>query len=282
VKKFLRDGFSVAVLISLVFAGWALWTAGLFDTAVARDVRTSSVYAAEGTGLDEEAAERIIGNRRLVVILEQSGVDLAEVCDDVERAADGTIVVILSREDDDFDHYGCALLPGRSDENFGRALVAESTVFRGIDNFYDRPIDAVKVAAVNYDLLVRAGTVPDGPREFSAPLPRYLIAFAAIAAVVLGAVAVTIAARRASRLAIRRQEQRAETDDARSKLTAASAGLAQQIIDLDRGHSEDKRYRKIIDDYVRLLDDIAEASTEEEYSELTKRVDALSARCLKV
>ncbi|GAB3573837.1 hypothetical protein GCM10027445_33660 [Amycolatopsis endophytica] len=280
--RFFRGTFGAATVVCLAFVVWALWTGGIFEGAMAREVRTSSVYAADDVELDEAAAERIIGNRRLVVIMDSPGADLSEGCDDVESAVDGNLVLLLSQEDDDYDTYGCALLPGRDDENFGKAVVAEQIIKRGIGEFHDRPLDAIKVIAVNYDLLVRAGTVPDGARELSPPLPRFLIAGASVVAVVLGAVGINLAARRATRLAVRLQDQREAAGDARSKLTAGSAALAQQIIDLDARRAKDKRYRRIIDDYVRLLDDIAEASTEEEYVALAERVDALGRRCLKL
>ncbi|GAA3805053.1 hypothetical protein [Amycolatopsis tucumanensis] len=275
--KFFRSTFGIATVVCFAFALWALWTGGIFDGAMARDVRTSSVYVADGVDLDEAAAERVIGNRRLVVILDEPGADLREGCDDVERAADGNLVLLLSQDGDEYDTYGCALLPDRDDENFGKAFVAEQIIKRGIDQFADRPLEAIKVAAVNYDLLVRAGTVPDGAREVSAPLPRFLIAGAAVLAVVLGAVGLNLAARRAARLAIRVQEQRTAEGDARSRLNAGAAVLAQQIIDLDGRHPA-----SIINDYVRLLDDIPDARTEADYNALAKRVDALSERCRRV
>lgn len=280
--RFFRTAFGFAVLGFLVFAGWALWTAGLFDGAVARDVRTTSVHVADGVAVDETAAERIIGNRRLVVVFEQPGSDLSEVCDDVEDAAEGTVVLMLSQGDDEYDTYGCTLLGGDSARDIGRAFVIESVIADGVDQFTDRPLEALKVVAVNYDQLVHAGLVPDGSREISPSLPRYLTAAAAVAAVVLGAAAIQLAARRAAKFAVLRQEQREATGDARSTLTAGAAVLAQQIIDLDARHSGDKRYRRIIDDYVRLLADIPKASTEAHYTALAGRVDALSERCRKL
>jgi hypothetical protein len=282
VIRFFRGTFGVATVACLAFVVWALWTGGIFEGAMAREVRTSSVSVADGVELDEAAAERIIGNRRLVVILESPGADLSEGCDDVESAADGSLVLLLSQETDDFDTYGCALLPNRDDENFGKAFVAEQIIKQGIGEFHDRPLDAIKVIAVNYDLLVRAGTVPDGARELSPPLPRFLISGAAVVAVVLGAIGINLGARRAARLALRLQEERVAAGDARSRLTAGSAALAQQIIDLDARHANDKRYLKIISAYVRLLDDIPKASTEDEYLALADRVDTLSRRCLQL
>ncbi|MFF0175277.1 hypothetical protein ACWD6L_20045 [Micromonospora profundi] len=286
--------FGLAVLACLVLAGWALWTGGVLDGPAARQVRTSSVYAAPGVDLDRAAAERIIGNRRLVVLLLEPGADLRKGCRQVVRAADGNVVLVLSRDGDDYDTWGCALLPGRDDENFGRAAVAESIIGRGIDNFVDRPLDALKVITVNYDLLVKAGTVPDGTRTISPSLPRFLLAGAAIVAVVIGSTTLYVAGRRAGRLAAVRRRRRDEHADARSALGAGAAVLAQQIIDLDKryaatrrrrgvtGAEEDfgRRYLALTSDYAGLLDRIetVDAGDDAAVRQLVDHVDALSRR----
>ena len=286
--------FGVAVLACLVLAGWALWTGGALDGPAARQVRTSSVYAAPGVDLDRAAAERIIGNRRLVVLLLEPGADLRKGCRQVTRAAEGNVVLVMSRDGDDYDTWGCALLPGRDDENYGRAVVAESIIGRGIDNFVDRPLDALKVITVNYDLLVKAGTVPDGTRTISPSLPRFLLAGAAIVAVVIGSATLYVAGRRAGRLAAVRRGRRDEHADARSALGAGAAVLAQQIIDLDKryaatrrrrgvtGAEEDfgRRYLALTSDYAGLLDRIetVDAGDDAAVRQLVDHVDALSRR----
>ncbi|MGK5522310.1 hypothetical protein ACSNN9_23550 [Micromonospora sp. URMC 107] len=286
--------FGVAVLACLALAGWALWTGGVLDGPIARQVRASSVYAAPGVDLDRAAAERVIGNRRLVVLLLEPGADLRRGCRQVERAADGTVVLVMSRDGNEYDTYGCALLPGRDDENFGRAAVAEMTVGRGVDTFADRPLEALKVVTVNYDLLVKAGTVPDGARTISPSLPRFLLASAAIVAVVAGATVLYVGGRRAGRLADARRRRRDENADARSALGAAAAVLAQQIIDLDQRYAwaerhahvsgvEEgfgRRYLALTSDYAALLDRVAAVDTDDEDAvrRLVDRVDALSRR----
>ncbi|MEU4745795.1 hypothetical protein AB0G02_35770, partial [Actinosynnema sp. NPDC023658] len=157
-KRSLGTPFGVAVLGCLLLAGWAVWSGGVQDGPIARQVRSSSVYAAPGVEVDRAAAERVIGNRRLVVLLLEPGADRPQGCRDVRHAAEGTLVLVLSQADDEYDTYGCALIPGRDDENFGRAAVAEMTIGRGIDQFADRPVEALKIVVVNYDLLVKAGT----------------------------------------------------------------------------------------------------------------------------
>ncbi|MEW2377448.1 hypothetical protein AB0883_15295 [Micromonospora sp. NPDC047812] len=286
--------FGIAVLACLVLAGWALWTGGALDGPVARQVRTSSVYVAPGVELDRAAAERVIGNRRLVVLMLEPGADLRQGCRQVERAADGTVVLVMSRDSDEYDTYGCALLPGRDDGNFGRAFVAEMTISRGVDTFADRPLEALKVVTVNYDLLVKAGTVPDGARTISPSLPRFLLAGAAIVAVVAGATVLYVGGRRAGRLADARRRRRDENADARGALGAAAAVLAQQIIDLDQRYARarreayvsgaeesfGRRYLALTSDYAALLDRVAavDADDEDAVRRLVDRVDALSGR----
>jgi hypothetical protein len=288
--------YGLAVTGLLILAGWALWSGGILDGPAARQVRSSSVYAAPGVGLDQAAAERIIGNRRLVVLILAPGTEhLRDGCDSVRQAAKGTLVLVLSRHDDEYENYGCALLPGVKDENFGKAAVAETTIASGVDGFADRPLETLKVIAVNYDALVKAGVVPDGARTISPSLPRYLIAAAAILAVLLGSATLYVAGRRAGRLATAQGESRQKATDARSALAASAAVLAQQIIDLDgryqpaiapttsRGRAKqksfDRQYRQLTSDYTKLLGELGEGV---ENDELSVRVAALSARCRKV
>jgi hypothetical protein len=288
--------YGLAVTGLLILAGWALWSGGILDGPAARQVRSSSVYAAPGVDLDQAAAERVIGNRRLVVLILAPDTDhLRDGCDSVRQAAKGTLVLVLSRHDDEYDNYGCALLPGVKDENFGRAAVAETTIAAGIDGFAHQPLEALKVVAVNYDALVKAEVVPDGARTISPSLPRYLIAAAAILAVVLGATTLWVAGRRAGRLANAKDARREAATDARSALSASAAVLAQQIIDLDqryqpavaattsRGRSRqknfDQQYRQLTLDYTKLL---AKLGDGEQSAELTAQVEALSKRCRKM
>lgn len=305
--RFVATPFGLAVLGCLVLAGWALWSGGVLDGPIAREVRSSSVYAAPGVDLDEPAAERVIGNRRLVVVLLAPGADLRDGCDSVRRAAEGTLVLLLSRDDDEYDTYGCALLPGRDDENFGRAFVAETVIGQGIDQFADRPLEALKVIAVNYDRLVRAGTVPDGTRTVSPSLPRYLVAAAAVLAVLVGSAGAYLAGLRAGRLTAVRRSLRDAADDRRGGLSAATAVLAQQIIDLDRYHSRvpravggpsvhtarpgDERqrtfvreYRRLAAEYTELLDAVTavDGHGDAELERLTRRVESMSRRAARL
>jgi hypothetical protein len=278
--RFLRTPFGLAVVALLILAGWATWTAGIFDGPLARQVRVNSVYTAPGVDLDREAAERIIGNRRLVVVFLEPGADLADACDDTDGAADGTIVLLLSRDDDEFDQYGCSHFPGGDDENFGKAFVAETTIGNGADEFVDQPLEALKVIAVNYDGLVKAGIVPDGARTISPSLPRYLIAGAAIIAVVGGALAVYVGGRRFGRLAAAHREERDSASDVRGSLNASAAVLAAKIIELDRrypkaGKDFRREYRMLSADYTEL---VADLTAEDLDPGLAKRVAALTDR----
>ncbi len=260
-RRFLATPFGLAVLGLLVLAGWSAWSGGVFDGPVAQQVRASSLYVAPGMDLDRAEAERIIGNRRLVVVFAERGADLGELCDDTEDAADGTVVLLLSPGDGEFEHYGCAHLPGDDDENFGKAFVAETAVATGVDQFVDRPLSALKVAAVNYDGLVKAGVVPDGARTISPSLPRYLVAVAAVTAVLGGALALYLAGRRAGRLAAAHKDEREAASDVRGSRNARAAVLATHIIELDRryprGNAEFRTsYRALAADYAALVEDL--------------------------
>ncbi|ASO20352.1 hypothetical protein FHR81_004461 [Actinoalloteichus hoggarensis] len=303
-RSLFTSPFGRAVLGCLILAGWASFSAGILDGPVARDLRTSAVYAAPGVELDEAAAERIIGNRRVTVAFLEPGADLRSGCDGVRRAADGTVALMISRNGAEFDTYGCALLPGADDENFGRAAVAETVIGSGIDPFVDQPLEAMKLIAINYDGLVKAGTVPDGARTISPSLPRYLIAGAALLAVVAGSSLMYVTAYRAGRSTAVRRAERDTLDDARIELSAAAGVLAQQIIALDGKYSLvttrtgrrgarmsrrtaavrrefAQRYRQVASDYTELLGEITktDAGSGQDVGSLTARVEALSARC---
>jgi hypothetical protein len=272
-RRFLNP-FALAVTACLILAGWALWSGGILDGRVAKQVRTSSVYAAPGTGLDRAAAERVIGNRRLVVILLAPGSDLSSTCHSVQRAAEGTLVLVLSRKKDGFDKYGCASFGG----DFGKSFVSEQIISQGVDGFADRPLDAVKVIAVNYDLLVKAGTVPDGARTISPSLPRYLVAIAALAAVLLGSAAVFVAGRRAGRATAALEARRSAVADAAGKAGVAVSSLAQRIVDLDGKQfkpAAECKYRRLASDYADLVREVDAADT----AALIKRVATLGRRC---
>jgi len=252
--KRLATPFGVATLALLVLAGWAAWSAGIFDGPMARQVRTSSVYAAPGVELDQAAAERVIGNRRLVVVFLDRDADLDEACDDLDDAASGTLVVLFKPDDDQFEHYGCSKFYGdvedADSDEFGKAFAMENRAPEGADEFLDRPLEAVKIIAVNYDTLVKAGVVPDGARTITPSAPRYLLAASAVLTVIGGAVTVFLVGRRVGRLAARHQGVDEAVSDARASLNAKAAVLARQIIDLDRRPDDD--YRKLAADYAEL------------------------------
>jgi hypothetical protein len=270
----LLNPFGLAVLACLILAGWALWSGGILDGPIARQVRSSSVYAAPGTGLDRAAAETAIGNRRLVVILLKPGADLESACHSVKHAAAGTLAEVMSRKTDGFDTYGCASFGG----DIGQSLVSEQIISQGVDGFADRPLDAVKVLAVNYDLLVRAGSVPDGARTISPSLPRYLVAIAALAAVLLGSAFVYVGGRRAGRAAAAREVRRTAATDEAGKAAAAVGVLAQRIVDLDgktRSAAAERKFRRLAADYADMVRDVDTVVPDT----LIRRVETLGRRC---
>ena len=298
IRRYVLTPFGLATLGALLLAGWALWSGGILDGTVASQVRTSSVYAAPGTGLNTDAAEKIIGNRRLVVILLKPGADLSAGCDQVKRAAAGTLVILLSRDGTEYDSYGCTLFSGSDKKHFGNAFVAEQLIANGINQFPDQPLNAVKVIALNFDELVQAGIIPGDSRTISPSFPRYLIAIAAIVAIVVGATLLYAVARRAGRVTAARQERRDRATDSRTLLSAATAAVAQQIIDLDTRYaatgitprtptkkkqprrSPAAEYRALASQYTGLLDDIASADQagDTDFAALTIRAEALSTR----
>lgn len=274
--------FGLGTVACLLLAIWALWTAGLFEGPAARTVRTTSVYSAPGIELDTAAAERIIGNRRLVVVMPEPGADLSAECDALGNAAAGTLVLVMARDGDEFDTYGCGFLAGGEvdDGGFGERAVAESRIGAGIDGFVDRPLDALKVVVLNYDQLVDLEFLPDDARTFSPSLPRYLIAAAAITAVVGGALVLYLAAHRAGARAAASSVRREESDDTRAVLSAEMALVARQIIDLDGrpGHKRAARHTRLAVAYSTLLDDITAADRDgrSDYEQFISRATALS------
>ncbi|WP_430785267.1 hypothetical protein [Actinoplanes sp. G11-F43] len=249
--------FSVATTACLVLAGWSLWTGGVFEGPIARQVRTSSIYTVPGTGLDVAAAERAVGNRRLILIfLDASTPEPGPICDDLERAADGTLVMLLRPKPDGWNSYACAMFDGGYE-----LMQIEGGISRGIQQFPGDPLAVVKVAAVNYDRLVRTGLLTDGPRTIDPYLPRYLMAGAAVLSVLLGSLLIWTAGRRTARSAVDRRERLESAGDARVAVSASAAVIAQQLIDLDsryrKGTQEfQRRYAALAAEYAELLDDL--------------------------
>lgn len=275
--RFLTTRFGLATAACLVLAGWALWSAGILDGPAARQVRSASSWIAPTFGVDPVEAGSIIGNRRMVVIMREDTEERAgDVCDDVRRAADGTVILVLTRSDGEFSSFGCATMYS-SDEDIGKAAVVETVMGQGVDEFADRPLEALKIAAVNYDQLVKLDRLPDGARTISPSLPQYLLAVAALVAVVLGAAGTWVAGRRAGRATAIRREERQDRDDLRSRISAGMAEIAQDVIDLDARYavgagrttstgklrradrSFDRDYRRLVVDYTDLMADVTDS-----------------------
>lgn len=222
----------VVLFLCTVLAGYSLWAAGITDSAVAKDVRGSSVYVGATWTIDQPAAEAVVGNRRLVVMFIDEPRP-SPACDDVGRAAAGTLAVIVYRDRDDptdTDIYGCSLIPGlTADENLGRAAVVETKISAGAEGMVE-PIDLLKVVAANFDNLVRLDYLPGDARSIEASAPRYLLAFTALGAVVLGAAAAWFLGRRAGRELADHEGEGTELADRRAELDAELAGLAGQLL----------------------------------------------------
>ncbi|AXB47199.1 hypothetical protein [Amycolatopsis albispora] len=287
--------FLVALAVCVVLAGWGLWTGGAFDNDLQSDLRVSSVHVGDGTNIDEQAAEQIVGNRRLVVAWLAPGEDLGEACDELEGPAAGTVGLLLSPAGDEYDTYGCVQMAGAEDEGFGKAYVAETQLPAGVDEFVDSPLDALKVVVVNYDTLVRAKTIPDGTRTIAAPLPRFLIAGGALAGVVLGASALYLVSRRAGRVAAARLERRAHAEDVRTRLGAAAAVVAGRLLSLDveytrrkprlsskRQANFDERYSALAARYAEVLPEVHAAHDAESVEGLITKIEELGEQCGKL
>ncbi|MBB3661703.1 MULTISPECIES: hypothetical protein [Prauserella salsuginis group] len=267
-----KKPFALAVLVAVAFAAWAAITGGLFDGPVASKLRGSSVYAAEDYDFDRDAAAQVIGNRKLTVGFLSPGDDASEVCDDVAGAADGTLFVAMTRDGGDWSTYGCS---HHDTDDIGQAMVAETVITRGTGMFVDRPVETLKVMVVNFDQLVRAGNVPDGPRTIDPPLPRYLLAGALLAAVAVGSAVAYAVARAIGKRAAGRRIEAESGDDARSVLNAETGAVSRTIIDLDKAYARAARgsatpqrnfvtrYRRLIDEYVALTREVAAAGADD-------------------
>jgi len=148
---------------------------------------------------------------------------------------------------------------------------------------------------VNYDSLVRAEIIPDGTRTIAAPLPRFLIAGAALAGVVLGASVLFLVSRGAGRLAAARQERRAHAEDARTRLGAAAAVVAGRLLSLDAEYTRRKprlnskrqgefakRYGALAASYAEVLPEVHAAHDDESLEDLITKVEELGERCGKL
>lgn len=226
----------LVVLLALLVA--SLWGAGIFDSPIQRDIRVSNVYVEDGVDLDEDAAEQIIGNRQLVAVLldgplEDRGGD---ICDDLSSIASGAVVVILG---DDLRSYGCVLIAGADDENFGKAYVAEVQIASGLRELQGRPQEALKALVVNFDLLVNAGIAPQEARAIDPPLARFVVAGITLGAVALGALLVYLRGRRTAHLQADLLERRDATRGRLAERDSALAAAGVQILALD------ERYRQV-------------------------------------
>lgn len=165
-----------------------------------------------------------------------------DACRDLDSAAAGTVVVILTAKADDWATYGCQYLFDQ-DDDFGRAAVIEERISTGVGAFPSRPLDAVKTIVVNYDLLVAFDRIPDDARTFRPSLPRYLLAGAALAAVVLGALGIWWAARRAGRSLGATAAADQVDSDHRAVLSTAMTAIAHGLLRLDSGPGAERTGR---------------------------------------
>lgn len=229
--------------LMLALAVACLWGAGIFDSAIEKDVRVSNVYVEDGVAVDEHAVEEVVGNRHLVIVYldGELGERGGEVCDDVESVAEGSIVAIV---DESLDMYGCALIPGRDDENLGKAYVAESVLGYGVEALERDPQEAAKVMVSNFDTLIAAGLAPQEARAIDPPFSRFIIAGIAIALVVLGALVMHLRGRRVAHLQAEALERRAAARGRLAERDTALASAGTRILELDEKYRQTKALGK--------------------------------------
>lgn len=290
--------YRFVLLACAVLGIWSLLAAHPFEGAMASDLRTSSVYADASFGLDTTAAERAIGNRRLAVAflnVDDDGSQASQACKDLKSAADGVLLVVIYRDGDALANYGCSYLPGSEDE-FGKAFVAETKIASGIAGFAAQPLDAVKIMATTYDKLADADVVPKQARVIQVPAPRYLLAFIAFGAVIGGAALIYFLARRAGRAVSDERDEQVERHDDTVALNARLAGIAADILTMDEryaalrtkygGHRPtttadrtfDVKYRKAAGDYAELAARAAAVGTHPVPVDLPERVERLAGQ----
>lgn len=231
-------GLDIMLLVLMLgLAVTCLWGAGVFDSDIKKDIRVSNVYVEDGVDVEEQAAEEIVGNRHLVIIYlaGELGERGGEICDDVQSVAEGSIVAIV---DEALDIYGCALIPGRDDENFGKAFVAESIIGSGIGALSDDPQEAAKAMVSNFDTLVAAGLAPQEARAIDPPLSRFIIAGIALVVVVLGALITHLRGRRVAHLQADSLERRAAARGRLAERDVALASAGMQILALDEKYRQ--------------------------------------------
>lgn len=229
-------GLDVMLLVLMLGLGLtSLWGAGVFDSEIAQDVRVSNVYVDDGVDLDEQQAEKIVGNRHLVIVYVAGKLNGPAICDDLQSVADGSIVMIVDQE---LHSYGCALLPGRDEENFGKAYVAETTMRYGIRTLADDPLAATKAMVSNFDTLVTAGIAPQEARAITPPLSRFIIAGIALGTVVLAALTSHLRSRRLAHLQADALERRATARGRLAERDTALASAGTRILALDEKYRD--------------------------------------------
>lgn len=285
------SGLDRFLLVALLPVALLLaWTAGVFDSDIARTVRTSSVYVEPGAEVDATRAAEVIGDRRLILVYlaTELGDRGGEICDDLESAVDGNLVVILG---DDLESYGCALIPGRDDENFGKAAAAEIIIARGITLLEGDKTESAKIMSATYDGLVRAGNLPADARVLRAPAASYIVAAVLVGTVAAAAIGINLAGRRLGSAAADDAAARRRRQGAFSRRDAALAAAGARILELDAAyadlptgplHRSNRRlvrdYRLILREYLRLCRQCEGDSTDEQVRTQVRWITTLRAK----
>ena len=231
-KRLLRKGETWVMIACLALGLVSAATSGVFDDPIQKDIRVSNVYVAPGVDVDEAKAEGIVGNRALVIVYLRGklGDRGRDVCESLKGIAKGSFVGIV---DDDLRMYGCSLLPGADDENFGKAYVAESLMRSGISWVADDKIQSARTMASTYDRLVSAGVAPQEAREIRAPFAHYLVAIIALATALIGSLAIYLRGRRLGHAFADAAVSDAELRGKAQRRDAALASLGVRLLEAD-------------------------------------------------
>lgn len=273
-----RQGSSVAnraaAAACVLLAGASTYLAGVFDSTVIKDIRTSSVYVENGAKVDDAAAEAIVGNRQLVLVYlaTELGERGGEICDDATYVADGSVVVVIGN---DAATYPCALTPGYDDEGdgFGRAYTVESVIVRGVSQLSEDLSQTPKAIVANYDSLVAADFVSAEARVIRPAFARLLLAGVALGALAIGALMIHLQSRRAGQRLAERAQHRAASIGLAGERDVLLASVAGRILELDpayaklaeRAKNDTSAQARLRKGYPRIL---------EKYRSLRDRIDA--------
>lgn len=298
IKRSARTSNAVAATLCLILVGLSLYLAGIFDSKINKTIRESPVYAEPGSRIDADAAERIVGNRQLILIY--LATDLgdrgSDICEDAEKVANGNLVVIIG---DDLDTYGCALIPDRDGDKSGNAFVAESAIDDGLTYLDDDINETPKTMVATFDRLVVRGLLPKESRSITPAFSRLALAGITLGGLAVCGLALYVNGRRVGTIVAGRESERRRIAGRTAERDVLLASIASQILEADpkrdkvasrlkHGKSSSdllfmKRYDSVIEGYRELNEECAaEDPTDEQLGEQVRRAEDLRDVALKM